>query len=206
MEMSSEIKDLALALSKAQGAIGNVEKNRKGHGYKYADLGQCIDAIKEALSKNEIAIVQPIDVIDGQNYLVTTLMHSSGQWIKSKFALESAVMKMCNNLQNLGAGLTYARRYALCAMIGLAQDDDDAQSLTKNQEQQAKVVEIENRTALANTLMTKCKENGVDTKAFATHFSISSDYIESLKNALSNFDTLLAEYKSLKAEEVSNVA
>lgn len=131
--MSKEIDLIALALSKVQAEIESVNKDKQGYGYKYADLGSCLQAVKKPLRNNGLSISQ-LGTCDDTNkqMLVTLLMHESGQWLKSIFSVESVELKQCNSLQNLGASLTYMRRYALSAIIGLTQEDDDAQSLTKN--------------------------------------------------------------------------
>lgn len=130
--MSEKIDLVALALSKAQSEIENINKDKQGYGYKYADLSNCLQAIKKPLRDNGLSISQlGICTTDDKKMLVTLLMHESGQWLKSTFPIEIVELKQCNSLQNLGAGLTYLRRYALSALIGLTQEDDDAQSLNK---------------------------------------------------------------------------
>lgn len=86
MNMQSEqINELAEALSKAQGMIEGAAKDSKNPFFKssYADLHSVMACAKEPLASNGLSVVQPTTVIDGQLCLVTTLMHKSGQWIKS---------------------------------------------------------------------------------------------------------------------------
>ena len=138
--MSDNIDSLAEALSKVQAVIENVSKDRQGYSYKYADLASCLDAIRKPLTDNGFSISQIISQDeDKRPVLITLLIHKSGQWLKSTFPIESVVMKQGNPLQHLGAGITYTRRYALSAMVGLTQDDDDAQSLTKKPESSPEV-------------------------------------------------------------------
>jgi hypothetical protein len=205
MKTSEQIDKLALALCKAQGAIDNIEKNRKAHGYQYADLGQCLTAIRLPFFENGLCIVQaPIDKENLGKAIITRIIHSSGQWIESEFSFGLVELKnkdgkaVLNPLQQLGAAITYARRYGLSSMVGLSQEDDDAASLRKQQEQEVKVSQDNLRSNLSKTLASKCEENDIDTKSFASHFSIDAKDVENLKKALSNFDTLLAEYKNTK--------
>ena len=118
---SENIGTLAGALSKAQGEIENASKDRKNDFFKssYATLASVIDALKEPLSKNGLSYCQLVD--DAGDKLSTILMHSSGEWIKSVIPIKSSK----NDAQGYGSGLTYARRYALSAICGLTQDDDD---------------------------------------------------------------------------------
>jgi hypothetical protein len=84
---------------------------------KYADLASIWDACREPLSKNELAIIQ-IPQCDG---IETILAHSSGEWIKGFLKISPAKQ----DAQSIGSALTYARRYALAAMVGIAPEDDD---------------------------------------------------------------------------------
>src|ERR1700677_3859455 len=131
--MSENIQDIAKALCEAQGKIKNVAKEINGYNYKYADLGQCLNVIREPLKDHGLALTQIIENSEGGPALVTILMHSSGQWIKSCFPLNIASIPMANKMQAFGAIISYARRYSLAAIVGLAQEDDDAQESGKEE-------------------------------------------------------------------------
>jgi len=123
VQTSEAINELAMALSKAQGEITGALKDSANPFFKskYADLASCWDACRPALAKNAIAVIQIPEVIDGHLYLTTTLAHSSGQWMRGSLP--------CNpkdaSDQATGSSITYARRYALAAFVGIAQVDDD---------------------------------------------------------------------------------
>ena len=192
--MSASIEALAVALSKAQAAIENVEKDTQGYGYKYATLASCLEAIKKPLADNGLSIIQPISQSkDGKSTLVTMLIHSSGQWIKSILNIEVAAIKnkdgraTTNELQQFGAATTYMRRYALSAMIGLAQEDTDAQEARKTK------VESENKNQVSK-FMNLCKENHINAKEFACHFKIDSSKQDSVKNGIENFFILKEQF------------
>jgi hypothetical protein len=124
MQSSEQINELATALAKAQGEITGALKDSANPFFKshYADLASCWDACRVALSKNGLAIVQaPGTGPEGHLVLTTTLLHSSGQWMRS----ELFVRPKDESPQTLGSCLTYLRRYALTAMVGVAQVDDD---------------------------------------------------------------------------------
>jgi ERF superfamily len=129
MQTSEQINELATALAKAQGEITGALKDslnpafkRPGQdGSKYADLASCWDACRAPLSKNGLSVVQGTQVTDGNLYLMTRLLHSSGQWMGSM----TPVTPKDDSPQGMGSALTYARRYALTAMVGIAQIDDD---------------------------------------------------------------------------------
>jgi ERF superfamily len=118
MKTSEQISELAAALAAAQGMMENAVMNRVNPHFKskYADLAAIFDAARKPLSANGLAIVQTI----GDGVLHTRLLHTSGQWIASEHPLP-----MSGRPQEIGSALTYARRYSLSALIGIAADEDD---------------------------------------------------------------------------------
>lgn len=85
--MSSSIAHLAMALSKFQSVIENVDKDKQAYGYKYADLSTCLEAIKAPLAKNGLSIIQPIQMLEDKHILETYLIHETGEWMKSCFCM-----------------------------------------------------------------------------------------------------------------------
>jgi hypothetical protein len=134
MKMSEKLNDLFAALSKFQGELENASKGKQGHGYKYADLAECINVAKPHLAANGLAVSQMLGSDEqGKQTMITLLSHSSGQWISSEFVMVNAVLQGGsgkNPAQVLGSAITYQRRYAYAAIIGLAQEDDDAASVS----------------------------------------------------------------------------
>lgn len=129
MNMSEEKDKIFAALSKFQGDLINAGKSVTGHGYNYADLAGCINAAKEPLAKNGLAVTQLISGEGEKRTLVTMLTHSSGQYISSEFTMAMAVMQggaAKNPAQQMGGSITYMRRYAFAAIVGMAQEDNDA--------------------------------------------------------------------------------
>ena len=188
--MSEKIENLAVALSKAQAAIENVSKDKQGYGYKYADLASCLAALKKPLADNGLSVSQLVNQDkDGKQLLVTLLIHESGQWLKSIFALENVVMKQCNSLQQMGAGITYARRYALSAIIGLTQEDDDAQTVSK-----ASVEEKVPSLTVTQEFMNLCAKNQLNAKEFAKFHNIDSKHSETVTNGIANFNSLKEKF------------
>jgi hypothetical protein len=132
MQTSESIKDLAAALAKAQGEITGALKDSANPFFKskYADLASCWDACRLPLSKNGLSVVQGMQVAEGNLYLITRLLHSTGEWISS----QTPVTPKDDTPQGMGSALTYARRYALTAMVGVAQVDDDANAASGRSE------------------------------------------------------------------------
>ncbi len=126
MNKSDDISQLALALSKLQGEIKDAYKDRKGYGYQYADLSSVLDIIRPLSSKYRLSITQLPGAVGEKVSLETILMHESGQWISSTIEMPVQISKGMSMAQSTGAVLTYARRYALAAVFGIAQSDNDA--------------------------------------------------------------------------------
>src|SRR5881398_658621 len=136
MHRSSEsVAALASALAKAQAELINPEKSltatirsgRPGEGersFRYAPLSSGLDIVRKTLGQHEIATVQTtaIDKETGVVNLTTMLAHASGEWIASDWPV-CAVAETANP-QRMGAALTYARRYALFTLVGIAGEDD----------------------------------------------------------------------------------
>lgn len=123
MSQSETINELAAALSKAQGEMQAAIKDKVNPFYKssYADLGSVWDAARPVLSKYGLCIMQTTEMTTDQIVMVTTLAHTSGQWMKSYLPLRTTK----NDSQGIGAALTYLRRYSLSAIVGVVCDDDD---------------------------------------------------------------------------------
>jgi hypothetical protein len=136
MHRSSEsIGTIAAALAKAQAELTNPEKSlvatirspipREGdRTFRYAPLSSGLDIVRKGLGRHEIATIQTtaIDTDAGLLRLITVLAHSSGEWISSEWPV-CAIADMASP-QRMGAALTYARRYALFTLVGIAGEDD----------------------------------------------------------------------------------
>lgn len=129
MSMESEqIAELAAALAKAQSVMGPAIINKQNPHFKnrYADLAAVFDAIRKPLADNGLSITQTTQLRDGALILRTTLRHSTGQWIASDYPLPIGAKP-----QELGSARTYARRYELSAICGIAADEDDDGEATR---------------------------------------------------------------------------
>ena len=136
MDKSLEIKELAAALSKAQGCIEDATKSTAAYNYKYADLSQILRLVRPVFAENGLSLTQfPCD--GGSSVSVESmLMHSSGQWLSQKFSMDVEASKGMSKAQSAGVVITYMRRYALAAIAGITQEDNDA-ALQRKQEKAA---------------------------------------------------------------------
>lgn len=120
---SDSIGKLSEALAKAQGQMRGAPKDAANPFYrsKYADLASISEACRDALAKNGLAIMQFPRASEKGVEVETLLSHSSGEWVSE--TLEIPLAK--RDAQGIGSAITYARRYALAAIVGVAPEDDD---------------------------------------------------------------------------------
>jgi ERF superfamily len=135
MHRSSEsVAAIATALAKAQTELSNPEKAMVGtiynnrsdtsQSFRYASLSSGLDIVRKALGGHQIAIAQTTDIdrASGTVNLTTLLLHTSGEWISSDWPV--CQLSETSAPRRMGAALTYARRYALFTMVGIAGEDD----------------------------------------------------------------------------------
>ncbi|VEI32565.1 ERF superfamily [Haemophilus parainfluenzae] len=131
---SANLSELMPELIQAISQLGNLSKDKQGYGYKYAELSKVLDTCRPILAEHNLVITQLVTVLNDEPTLVTTLFHKSGQFLRSCYPLVKAGVKQANDAQQVGAAITYARRYALTAMLFMAQEDDDAASVGKREQ------------------------------------------------------------------------
>lgn len=150
LELSTQSRSLAKlgdALAKAQGEMRNASKETENPYFhsRYADLASVWDAIRAPLSKHGLAVIQQVTT-DAKSVTVTsTLVHASGEFIRDRCSLP--VLPMSKKArdgtetpgpavitpQAYGSAITYARRYSLSALVGVAPDDDDGNAASASQ-------------------------------------------------------------------------
>lgn len=122
--MSAEINEISAALSAFQGEVEQPSLNKENPYFKsrYVDLSGVLKAAQKTMAKHGLSVAQ---IIDGGD-IITLLSHKSGQWFKSVCPIGSY-----KNQQDRGSMITYTKRYAICAILGIAADtDDDGNSAT----------------------------------------------------------------------------
>ena len=135
MLTSDTITKITPALIKAQAEFKPAVKDAvnpafaRGQNPKpsYVTLAQAIDSVSDALRANGIALIQQTDIQDARTVLVTRLIHESGEWIAGRYPVHPVKA----DPQGEGSALTYARRYALMALVGIAPEDDDGNAAVK---------------------------------------------------------------------------
>jgi hypothetical protein len=197
------IAALATALAKAQIELANPEKSLTGtiepqdgkgsaRQFRYAPLSSGLEIVRKTLGQHEIATVQTtaIDQVAGIVNLTTMLVHSSGEWIASDWPV--CPMAETEQPHRMGAALTYARRYALFTLVGIAGEDDlDAPDLLSPRASQTKTDSAENKKNRLDGGRQQSAALGSSAQALAP------DESTSLRNQL------IAEVEILKSPEAA---
>jgi len=124
MNKSESIKELASALSLAQCEIENASKNAANPHFrsKFADLAEVLNTVRPVFTKHGLSVTQmPGMDAEGNVTVETMMLHKSGEWIASVITVPVGK----RDAQGVGSAVTYARRYSLAAVCGIAQEDDD---------------------------------------------------------------------------------
>ena len=129
MLTSESISTIMPAFIKAQGNFAPALKSATNPHFKskYVALDGVIDAVAGPLREQGIAIMQMTDIEGARTILVTRLIHESGEWLGSRYPVHPVKA----DPQGEGSALTYARRYALMALVGIAPEDDDGNAAVK---------------------------------------------------------------------------
>lgn len=176
--LSPEVKEIYAALAKAQADIALADRDSENPYFKskYANLASFIQASRPALTKNGLSLSHRIEINDdGQNILVCTLGHASGQYVESRMR----ILPPKNDIQSFGSYVTYLRRYSYAALCGLADSDDDGE------------------VAVAETRETFAKGTALNTK-----YNPKEQSIETLsREQIDEMEYELAEYSDI-AEQV----
>lgn len=130
MRTSDSIKELSTAMSKFQGSIQNAKKETENPYYRsrYADLAEVFNTVRKSLTEYGLSVLQGAHETEtGKWVLVTKLIHLSGEWVETEYPILTAKQ----DAQGFGSAMTYARRYSLSSMLGVAQEDDDGNEASK---------------------------------------------------------------------------
>jgi hypothetical protein len=127
MKTSESIKEIVSALLEAQKSFDTVKKDSNNPFFKskYADLTSVINEVKDKLNNVGIVFIQGVDMVEQGPVVETMLLHTSGEFISSRTPV---FCKKPDDPQALGSGITYSKRYALQAILGLPTADDDGES------------------------------------------------------------------------------
>lgn len=142
MNTSPELKNIYTAIIKARPEIAPIARTKSAKNYRYATLDTVIELLSLVLPKHGLGWVQTLSSENEKPVLVTRIIHESGEWIEDALALPQTKLNGgANESQELGASITYFKRYALSAMFGIATDDDtDGVADVRDRKQQVKAL------------------------------------------------------------------
>ena len=183
-----EFKDIYSALAQAQAELSNPVKNTQGYGYKYASLDQIVDLLRQVLPKHGLSYTQNLqDDLEDQGHFVsieTIIFHKSGQRLQPSYfrmPVEAGKMSLA---QAYGSTITYARRYALSAVFGLASETDtDGHVEKKPKGKHVEELSLQDRVAL------KIKEFGAEEYAASKGINPATAAQKTLKAIMALSDT-----------------
>jgi len=195
LRTSDTIAKISKALSQVQGEIQNPANSVENPFYKskYAPLPDVLNIARPLLGKYGLAVIQNPYTEDGKLFVTTRIVHESGEWIETK-PLQMQLEK--NTPQGVGSAITYGRRYALSAVLGIASEEDDdgnANEIDKNgkgkKEDKAKPnEELEKIITSIGELATKLANNGVDKTVIGE--TIKSVFIDSKGKPSANYNAI----------------
>jgi hypothetical protein len=194
------VKGIYSALAAAQAEMGPALKDSTNPAFrsKYADLASVMAACMPALNKHGICVWQPICDDDGKRYVKTVLAHESGDTLECR--VELIVAK--NDMQGYGSAVTYARRYGLMSMAGIAPEDDDGNAAAKAAPKDAPVIEEKPlRNAWRDAVMDTLPDNATPRQiaeafAGAICMDVAAKGLRALDNAWSHHESMIRKFEA----------
>jgi thymidylate synthase len=161
----------------------SLKKDKKNEHLRnaYMTLDNILNTIRPLLSKNGLVIVQSLT----GSYLSSVLYHVSGQFIKTEMPFNPmSGNKGTNDLQNLGGGITYAKRYQICAMLSISADnDDDAQSSQISKKELTPKKKVESMDQVSK-ILEWIQKNPKNRDIVTDIYEISKTHLEYIDNEL----------------------
>jgi len=197
------MKGIATALAKAQMNMGKALKQANNPAFrsKYADLGNVMDACLPALNEAGIALIQPTGEDEHGRYVETILIHGeSGESLNCRVPL--IVNK--NDMQGYGSAVTYARRYGLMAMAGIAPEDDDGNAAAKGAPKQEEPKKV--TADLFQKIKNMIDETDTDEDKFCAYFKVQNLHDMTTQQAADALAMLMKKRVSQVAAEKSHDA
>ena len=173
IEQSESIAALSKALTQVQGSVEGAVKGKVNPAFKskYADLTSVWEACREPLVMNGLSVVQfPGEMIDNRMTLTTQLSHESGEWMRCTLSIPLTKA----DAQGYGSAVTYARRYALAAVVGVCPEDDDGNAASRGTARNDAKIEDRITEEQRVELMALAAGKNTDMKAFCTFYKINA--------------------------------
>ncbi len=196
---SLTVAEIAKALAKAQGEMDGAKKSSVNPHFKskYADLSAVWDCLRDVLPKYGLSVVQTLSPYNDKTILISTLLHTSGEWFKSYSPL--LIDKLTS--QGLGSSISYQRRYSLAALCGVVQEDDDGNIATSQQQYQQQVQSIQRITPQQMNVLVNVLANCSDEyRSKVTDYLKKTNIHNMLDMPLDMYNKLLTKASEMRDE------
>lgn len=169
--------------------VENMVKGKEGYGYKYTPLDEVLNYTRPLLEKHNFGLSQPITTIGDMPAVCTFLLHKSGGYLYSSMVLSQTEIKGANDAQQMGASITYARRYMLTSLLGIAGEEDTDGVAPKQRDQRrresqpSQVESLDERLASASKMTYALLDKGKFTEDEKATWFAELEAIESMPNS-----------------------
>lgn len=198
MKTSESINELSKAMALAQGQMKPAPKDALNPHFKnkYSDISSIWESMRQPLTSNGITVWQDVTTEETKVCVTTRLVHNSGQWVEFG---PLCIPLSKKDAHGIGSAITYAKRYALCASIGVVQgdEDDDGNEAIKNVQTSVQTLIPKKKIEELQNMVSRCSPEYI--KWFADNLKTSGTTLETISKDW--YDSLYAEtYKFLDAQ------
>ena len=203
------MQELAKALPALMAEMENAKNTKSGYGYTYAPLNEILETVRPILAKHRFSVVQMVGHEEGLVTVRTMLIHESGESLESIMALPPAEVKGTNEVQQMGASITYARRYMLTSLLGIAGEEDTdgvppaKREAKKRETQPAKVEDLTDRLKTAEKMTYALLEKGKFTDDEKANWIAELEAIEAMPDNEEKYQAWRSSYSFIQ-EAVKN--
>ena len=203
------MQELAKALPALMAEMENAKNTKSGYGYNYAPLNEILETVRPILAKHRFSVVQMVGHEEGLVTVRTMLIHESGESLESTMALPPAEVKGTNEVQQMGASITYARRYMLTSLLGIAGEEDTdgvapaKREAKKRESQPAKVEDLTDRLKTAEKMTYALLEKGKFTDDEKANWIAELETIEAMPDNEEKYQAWRSSYSFIQ-EAVKN--
>lgn len=203
------MQELAKALPALMAEMENAKNTKSGYGYNYAPLNEILETVRPILAKHRFSVVQMVGHEEGLVTVRTMLIHESGESLESTMALPPAEVKGTNEVQQMGASITYARRYMLTSLLGIAGEEDTdgvapaKREAKKRESQPAKVEDLTDRLKTAEKMTYALLEKGKFTDDEKANWIAELETIEAMPDNEEKYKAWRSSYSFIQ-EAIKN--
>lgn len=203
------MQELSKALPALMAEMENAKNTKSGYGYNYAPLNEILETVRPILAKHRFSVVQMVGHEEGLVTVRTMLIHESGESLESTMALPPAEVKGTNEVQQMGASITYARRYMLTSLLGIAGEEDTdgvapaKREAKKRESQPAKVEDLTDRLKTAEKMTYALLEKGKFTDDEKANWIAELETIEAMPDNEEKYKAWRSSYSFIQ-EAIKN--